>query len=67
MLAVWLMMLAAGVRLADVAAVPAWLMRQATTFLFLFGVGSDWLFGGAGVGDFPGFSQKNDFGSCLFL
>lgn len=29
-----------------------------TTFLFLFGVGSDWLFGGAGVGDFPGFSQK---------
>jgi hypothetical protein len=26
--------------------------------LFLFGVGSDWLFGGAGVGDFPGFSQK---------
>lgn len=41
MLAVWLMMLAAGVRLADVAAVPAWLMRQATKFLFLFGVGSD--------------------------
>ena len=29
-----------------------------TTFLFLFGVGSDWLVGGAGVGDFPGFSQK---------
>ena len=27
-------------------------------FLFLFGVGSDWLVGGAGVGDFPGFSQK---------
>lgn len=29
-----------------------------TTFLILFSVGSDWLFGGAGVGDFPGVSQK---------
>lgn len=29
-----------------------------TKFLFLFGVGSDWLVGGAGEGDFPGFSQK---------
>lgn len=29
MLTAWLMMLAAGVRLAYVAAVPAWLMRQA--------------------------------------
>ena len=29
-----------------------------TTFLLLFGVGSDWLVGGAGVGDFPGFSQN---------
>lgn len=40
------------------AAVPAWLMRQAYHVFILFGVGSDWLFGSAGVGDFPGFSQK---------
>lgn len=53
------MMLAAGVRLvmccgrsclADAAGLPR--------FCFWLGVGSDWLFGGAGVGDFPGFSQK---------
>jgi hypothetical protein len=59
MLTAWLMMLAAGVRLvmccgrsclADAAGLPR--------FCFWLGVGSDWLFGGAGVGDFPGFSQK---------
>jgi hypothetical protein len=36
MLAVRLMILAAGVRLAYVAAVPAWLMRQAY-HVFIFG------------------------------
>lgn len=36
--------------LADAAGLPR--------FCFWLGVGSDWLFGGAGVGDFPGFSQK---------
>lgn len=37
MLTAWLMMLAAGVRLADVAAVPAWLMRQAYhVFVFVW-------------------------------
>lgn len=59
MLTAWLMMLAAGVRLvmccgrsclANAAGLPR--------FCFWLGVGSDWLFGGAGVGDFPGFSQK---------
>ena len=34
--AAWLMMLAAGIRLAYVAAVPAWLMRQAY-HVFVFG------------------------------
>lgn len=51
-------MLAAGIRLAYVAAVPAWLMRQAY-HVFVFVWRGFWLlFGGAGVGDFPGFSQK---------
>jgi hypothetical protein len=37
MLAAWLMMLAAGIRLAYVAAVPAWLMRQAYhVFVFVW-------------------------------
>lgn len=37
MLTAWLMMLAAGVRLADVAAVPAWLMWQAYhVFVFVW-------------------------------
>lgn len=41
MLTAWLMMLAAGVRLADVAAVPAWLMRQAYhVFCFCLVAGS---------------------------
>lgn len=40
--AAWLMMLTAGIRLAYVAAVPAWLMRQAYhVFVFVWlGVGS---------------------------
>lgn len=59
MLTAWLMMLAAGVRLvmccgrsclADAAGLPR--------FLFLAGRWFWLLFGGAGVGDFPGFSQK---------
>lgn len=58
MLTAWLMMLAAGVHLAYAAAVPAWLMRQAYHVFIFVWVGSGWLVGGAGVGDFPGFSQK---------
>ena len=59
MLTAWLMMLAAGVRLVmccgrSCVAHAAGLPR----FCFWLGVGSDWLVGGAGVGDFPGFSQK---------
>ena len=37
MLTAWLMMLAAGVRLAYAAAVPAWLMRQAYHVFVLIG------------------------------
>ena len=51
-------MLAADIRLAYVAAVPAWLMRQAYQ-VFVFVWRWFWLlFGGTGVGDFPRLLQK---------
>lgn len=42
----------------DVGGVADDVSGRPITFLFLFGVGSDWLVGGASVGNFPGFLQN---------